>query len=136
MKKEEFIHIHKLHPVARAKTNTGQRMADILAKYIGSWRFVIAFIVLLIFWIAVNAYFVISYELGDPFDPYPFVFLNLILSCLAAIQAPIILMSQNRQEEKERIKIDYDYKVNRKAEREIEEIREQLDRIENKINKR
>ena len=66
-------------------------------------------------------------------DPYPFILLNLVLSCLAAIQAPVILMSQNRAGERDRLRAEYDYKVNRKAEREIQELRKQLNRIENKL---
>jgi len=81
----------------------------------------------------INAYFLIEYKSGNPFDPYPFILLNLVLSCLAAIQAPIILMSQNRESQRDRIRAEYDYKVNRKAEKEVEEIKKQLNRIEKKL---
>ena len=81
-------------------------------------------------------YIFISYEFSSVFDPYPFEFLNLVLSCLAAIQAPIILMSQNRQSERDRIRNEYDYAVNRKAEKEIEEVKTQLEKIENKLKRR
>ena len=82
---------------------------------------------------ALNTYYWFQYMQGDPFDPFPFILLNLILSCLAAIQAPIILMSQNRQGQKDRLKAEYDYQVNRKAEKEIRELKTQLDRIERKL---
>jgi uncharacterized membrane protein len=74
------------------------------------------------------------YAWVETWDPYPFILLNLVLSCLAAIQAPVILMSQNRQSQKDRLKADYDYRVNRKAEKEIEEIQTQLNRIEKKLS--
>ena len=86
-------------------------------------------------WVAVNAYFFVTYEIGKPFDPYPFILLNLILSTLAAIQAPVILMSQNRESQRDRIRGEYDYAVNKKAEKEIEEIKEQLIRIERKLRR-
>lgn len=73
-----------------------------------------------------NGYALIEYELGKPFDPYPFILLNLCLSCLAAIHTPIILMSQNRQVQKDRLKMEYDYQINKKAEKEIREIKEIL----------
>ena len=79
---------------------------------------------------AANVYFFIQYSLGKPWDPYPFILLNLVLSCLAAIQAPVILMSQNRTSQKDRLRAQYDYAVNRKAEKEIQEVKKQLDRIE------
>lgn len=111
----------------------GQRAADALTKYAGSWGFILGFTIFLITWIVINAYFLVEYERGNPFDPYPFILLNLVLSCLAAIQAPVILMSQNRQTERDRQRLEYDYAVNRKAEREIGEIQKQLTRIERKL---
>ncbi|MBU2104815.1 MAG: DUF1003 domain-containing protein [Nanoarchaeota archaeon] len=104
----------------------GQKAADSLTKWAGSWTFILLFMVLLIIWVLINSYFLIQYEMGKPWDPYPFILLNLFLSCIAAIQAPIILMSQNRQVEKDRIKVEYDYAVNRKAEKEIREIKSLL----------
>ena len=95
----------------------GQRAADSVARGAGSWTFIILFLVLLGLWMVVNVYAWIN-----TWDPYPFILLNLVLSCVAALQAPIILMSQNRQAQKDRLKADYDYKVNRKAEKEIGEI--------------
>lgn len=102
----------------------GQRAADNLAKFAGSWTFIIAFFVILATWIGVNALF-----LTKPFDPYPFILLNLILSCLASIQAPVIMMSQNRQEQKDRLRSINDYKVNLKSEIIVEDIHLKLDSI-------
>lgn len=110
----------------------GQRSADGLTKWAGSWAFIIIFLTTIVVWVYVNAYLV--FNLGkEPFDPFPFILLNLGLSLLAAIQAPIILMSQNRQGQIDRLRAEYDYSVNRKAEREIQEIQKQLSRIERKI---
>jgi len=105
----------------------GQRAADIITKWAGSWIFIISFLVFLGIWMAVNVYAWVG-----EWDPYPFILLNLVLSCIAALQAPVILMSQNRQAQKDRIKAEYDYRVNRKAERGIEEILERLKKIENR----
>ena len=102
----------------------GQRAADGLAKFAGSWTFIIIFFAILILWIVVNAIII-----SKPFDPYPFILLNLILSCLASIQAPVIMMSQNRQEQKDRIRAKNDYKVNLKAEIIIEDIHQKMDAI-------
>ena len=106
----------------------GEISADNLSKWAGSWGFIISFFVFLVIWMAVNILVV-----AKMWDPYPFILLNLVLSCLAAIQAPIILMSQNRQSQKDRQKSDYDYLVNRKSERKIEEIQAQLKRIERRF---
>ncbi len=102
----------------------GQRMADVVAKFGGSWAFVFSFIAVMVIWILINS---IVLLLDAPFDPYPFILLNLVLSCLAALQAPIIMMSQNRQAEKDRIMEKKDYKVNKKAKQDIEEIQKKLD---------
>jgi len=106
----------------------GERLADRIAVFGGSWKFLIIFAVFLIVWIAVNSIVLI----WRPVDPYPFILLNLVLSCLAAIQAPIIMMSQNRQEAKDRVRAQHDYKVNLKAELEIRQIHEKLDHLLNK----
>lgn len=106
----------------------GQRAADILTKWAGSWLFIIGFLVFLVLWMAVNVYAWIN-----TWDPYPFILLNLVLSCLAALQAPVILMSQNRQTEKDRAKSNYDYAINRKSERGIEEIKDKLKKIERRL---
>ena len=113
----------KLAPIFRIPRTSGQKAADKLTTFAGSWTFIISFCVFLVIWIIINGYFLVQYETGNPWDPYPFILLNLALSCLAAIQAPIILMSQNRQAQKDRVKAEYDYTINKKAEREIREIK-------------
>ncbi len=100
----------------------GQRAADKIATFGGSWSFIISFFAILAIWIAFNVYTLHN----KGFDPYPFILLNLILSCLASIQAPIIMMSQNRQEEKDRERAEWDLKINEKAEAEIREISKKL----------
>jgi uncharacterized membrane protein len=116
------------HPFTTSPRTLAQKAADILTSWMGSWAFILFFVVFLVVWIFLNVYAWINH-----WDPYPFILLNLFLSCLAAIQAPIILMSQNRQSQKDRLRADYDYAVNRKSGREISEIRTQLDRIERKL---
>ena len=105
------------------KISFGDKLADRIATFGGSWKFIILFGLILTFWISINTYLLIS----KPFDPYPFILLNLILSCLAAIQAPVIMMSQNRQEAKDRLRSEHDYKVNLKAELEIRHLNEKID---------
>ena len=105
----------------------GQRAADGIAKWAGSWVFIISFLIFLGLWMAANVYAWVN-----AWDPYPFILLNLVLSCVAALQAPVILMSQNRQSQKDRIKAEYDYRVNRKAERVVEEILERVKKISGK----
>ena len=123
---------HEHHPVFRQELNIGQKAADKIATFGGSWTFIITFFVLLIIWMGVNSWVLLK----RPFDPYPFILLNLVLSCLAALQAPIILMSQNRESQKDRIRAQYDYAVNRKAKKEIGEIQTQLNRIEKRLLKK
>lgn len=103
----------------------GERLADKVAEYLGSWGFVVGFFGVLLFWIAINS----AVLMLRPFDPYPFILLNLVLSCLAAIQAPIIIMSQNRQEAKDRLRSEHDYSVNLKAELEIRNLHEKIDHL-------
>ncbi|MBS4068200.1 MULTISPECIES: DUF1003 domain-containing protein [unclassified Sulfurimonas] len=107
------------------KWSFGERMADKIASFGGSWAFLISFAIFLLIWIGINSFVFISH----PLDPYPFIFLNLILSCLAAIQAPIIMMSQNRQEAKDRIRSQHDYQINLKAELEIRHLHEKVDHL-------
>lgn len=115
------------------KLTLGQRTADKIAAFGGSWTFIIGFGIVLILWITINTVILASHA----FDPYPFVFLNLVLSCLAAIQAPIIMMSQNRQTEKDRLTANNDYLVNLKTELIIEHLHYKLDEIlENKIEEK
>lgn len=103
----------------------GQRMADKVASFGGSWTFIISFGVVLCIWIVLNTVLL----LNKGFDPYPYILLNLILSCIASLQAPVIMMSQNRQETKDRQRSEYDYKVNLKAELEIRLLHEKLDHL-------
>jgi len=103
----------------------GDRMADHIATFGGSWTFIIIFFTFLLIWMITNAYILVA----KPFDPFPFILLNLILSCLAAIQAPIIMMSQNRQEAKDRIRSEHDYKIDLKAELEIKLLSEKIDHL-------
>lgn len=107
----------------------GQRAADILTEKIGSWTFILIFMLVVIIWMIVNAIAILQH-----WDPYPFIFLNLVLSCIAAIQAPVILMSQNRQNEIDRSRSKLDYYVDRKTQRETDEILARLGRIEKKLD--
>ena len=107
------------------KLTFGERLSDRIASFGGSWRFIILFGSVLFGWIVLNAIFL----LDRGFDPYPFILLNLILSCLAAIQAPIIMMSQNRSEARDRMRAENDYKVNLKAELEIRHLHEKIDHL-------
>jgi Predicted membrane protein len=102
-----------------------QRIADKIAGFGGSWTFILSFFLFLLLWMAINVFILVK----RPFDPFPFILLNLILSCLAAIQAPVIMMSQNRKEEKDRKRSQNDYKVNLKAELEIKLLHEKIDHI-------
>jgi len=115
----------KLETDSGEKPTTGQRIADKVALFGGSWRFIIIFGVILFSWICTNSFLLLK----KPFDPYPFILLNLILSCIAALQAPVIMMSQNRQETKDRTRAQNDYKVNLKAEIEIRQLHEKIDHI-------
>ena len=103
----------------------GEKMADGLASFGGSWTFLIIFASILLIWIALNSFLLLK----KPFDPYPFILLNLVLSCLAAIQAPVIMMSQNRQEAKDRLRSQHDYRVNLKAELEIRQLHDKIDHL-------
>jgi len=107
------------------KLTFGERLSDQIASFGGSWRFIILFGVVLILWIILNAALLVN----RGFDPYPFILLNLILSCLAAMQAPIIMMSQNRAELRDRLRSENDYKINLKAELEIRHLHEKLDHL-------
>jgi len=103
----------------------GERLADRIASFGGSWSFLMIFALFISFWIVMNTIVLFWH----PVDPYPFILLNLLLSCLAAIQAPVIMMSQNRQEAKDRLRAQHDYQVNLKAELEIRQIHEKLDHL-------
>lgn len=108
-----------------ADLTLGQKIADKVAAFGGSWTFIITFFTFILIWMIINIWFLAS----RPFDPFPFILLNLILSCLAAIQAPIIMMSQNRQEQKDRQRGEHDYKINLKAELEIKLLSEKIDHL-------
>ena len=108
----------------KGKYTLGQRAADAIAKFAGSWAFIFSFTGVLILWMIVNAVLA-----SRAFDPYPFILLNLVLSCVAAIQAPLIMMSQNRQEEKDRRRAENDYRVNLKTEIMIEDLYDKVNAI-------
>ena len=124
IKNKELLSI-KLQADDRQKPTLGESIADKVALFGGSWKFIIIFGIILFVWISINSYVLIK----KPFDPFPFILLNLILSCLAAIQAPVIMMSQNRQESKDRARAQNDYQVNLKAEIEIRQLHEKIDHI-------
>jgi uncharacterized membrane protein len=107
------------------KWTLGERLADRIAEFGGSWRFVTGFGVFIALWVAMNSMVL----LWRPVDPYPYILLNLVLSCIAAFQAPIIMMSQNRQEAKDRLRSQHDYQVNLKAELEIRHLHEKVDHL-------
>jgi uncharacterized membrane protein len=109
----------------KKKLTFGQRIADKVASFGGSWTFIISFGIFILIWISINAFWL----LNKAFDPYPFILLNLILSCLAALQAPVIMMSQNRQEEKDRDRSKKDYMINLKSEIEIRTLHEKIDHL-------
>ena len=137
----ESEHIEKLHRIVTESINeekliiqnlanppletltSGQKISDKVARFGGSWKFIILFGVVLILCIIFNAVAIGKYE----FDPYPFILMNLILSCIAALQAPIIMMSQNRQEEKDRMRSENDYLINLKAEMQIRSLHQKID---------
>ena len=108
----------------KEKYTLGQRAADTIAKFAGSWAFIFSFTGVLVLWMVVNVILA-----AKAFDPYPFILLNLVLSCVAAIQAPLIMMSQNRQEEKDRQRAENDYKVNLKTEIMIEDLYDKVNAI-------
>jgi uncharacterized membrane protein len=110
------------------KLTFGQRMADNVAAFGGSWAFIIIFLIVLVGWIILNSFILVKLRSGS-FDPYPYIFLNLILSMIAAIQAPIIMMSQNRQSYKDRLSAEHDYEVNLKSELEIIALHEKIDSL-------
>ena len=124
MKEHELISINS-DTTLDHEWSRGERIADKIATFGGSWMFMGYFALFLIIWIGVNA----TVIFWKPVDPYPFILLNLLLSCLAAIQAPIIMMSQNRQEAKDRLRSQYDYQVNLKAELEIRQLHEKMDHL-------
>jgi len=103
----------------------GEWISDVMADFGGSWKFLGLFAVVMVAWIVVNSWQL----LGHPYDPYPYILLNLVLSCLAALQAPVIMMSQNRQDARDRLRSEHDYRVNLKAEIEIRALHDKLDHL-------
>jgi uncharacterized membrane protein len=130
---QEVIESLKQHEILSANVSRqfekeltfGERLSDRFAEFGGSWKFIISSLALLLGWIVLNTVFLFN----RGFDPYPFILLNLILSCLAAIQAPVIMMSQNRAEARDRLQAENDYKVNLKAELEIRHLHEKIDHL-------
>ncbi len=122
IREEKLILNNLLHPEADILTR-GQSISDKVARFGGSWKFIILFGIVLTIWILFNA----IAPKGADFDPYPFILMNLILSCIAALQAPVIMMSQNRQEEKDRLRSENDYLINLKAEMEIRSLHQKMD---------
>jgi uncharacterized membrane protein len=107
------------------KASWGEKLSDKIARFGGSWPFIIIFLVFILVWMMINVVFLAK----QSFDPYPFILLNLVLSCIAAIQAPVIMMSQNRQESKDRVRSMHDYQVNLKAEVEIRRLHDKMDHL-------
>ncbi len=119
---QELIINNLANPPQEAITR-GQRLADKVASFGGSWTFIVSFFIILTAWILFNT----MSKKGDEFDPYPFILMNLVLSCIAALQAPVIMMSQNRQEEKDRKRSENDYLINLKAELELRSLHQKMD---------
>ena len=120
----------KLKDLYDRLSRAGQSTSDKITEFIGSWAFIVFFVVFVLVWVGVNLY-----AYAETFDPYPFILLNLTLSCLAAIQAPLIMMSQNRQMQNDRERTELDYYVNRRAEKEIADMQKDLDDIKALIRK-
>jgi len=118
-------HLLEVISFRTAKT-FGQRASDKLTNWAGSWAFILSFLIVIAIWMFINGYYLVDYKQTGAFDPFPFILLNLALSMLAALQAPVILMSQNRQAQRDRLKSEYDYRINKKAEKEIREIKNLL----------
>lgn len=119
------VHIQNVNDLVDERMSVGERVADLVARFGGSWTFIICFGAFLVLWAAVNSALV----LARPPDPYPYIFLNLILSCIAALQAPVIMMSQNRQAVKDRLQADQDYQINIKAEFAVQQLHRKLDEL-------
>jgi CRP/FNR family transcriptional regulator, cyclic AMP receptor protein len=117
------LQIRNVNDIMDARMTVGERVADMVARFGGSWTFIICFGILLAAWMGFNTYILVV----QPPDPYPYIFLNLILSCIAALQAPIIMMSQNRQAAKDRLQVDQDFQINIKAEFAIQQLHRKID---------
>jgi uncharacterized membrane protein len=123
---EEKLIINNLLNPPKEELTRGQRISDKVARFGGSWMFIISFGIVLFAWILFN----VLVPMQDKFDPYPFILMNLILSTIAALQAPIIMMSQNRQEEKDRKRAENDYLINLKAELELRSLHQKIDLLQ------
>jgi CRP/FNR family cyclic AMP-dependent transcriptional regulator len=136
-KTDELLRRHVPNPneVVEDRQTFGDRVADGVARFGGSWSFIFSFAGILLVWVVLNTVLIVSRS-GLPFDPYPFILLNLFLSMLAAVQAPVIMMSQNRQDAKDRIRSELDYQVNLKAELGIMQLHEKFDDLRREILKR
>ena len=119
------LHIKNVNDMEDERMTFGSRVAELVARFGGSWTFIICFSVFLLLWAGVNS----AYVSANPPDPYPFIFLNLILSCIAALQAPVILMSQNRQAAKDRLQADQDFQINVRAEFAVQQLHRKLDEL-------
>jgi uncharacterized membrane protein len=120
---EQELILNNLANPPHEAISRGQRLADKVAAFGGSWTFIVSFFIILTAWILYNT----MAPRGDNFDPYPFILMNLLLSCIAALQAPVIMMSQNRQEEKDRKRSENDYLINLKAELELRSLHQKMD---------
>jgi uncharacterized membrane protein len=125
MTKEEQIICRNINKEFESRLTLGEQLADKLANFGGSWTFIGIFMAMIVIWMGINGFVFMK----QPFDHYPFILLNLVLSCLAAIQAPVIMMSQNRQETKDRLRAEHDCEINRKAEIEIRKLHERMDHL-------
>lgn len=123
--------VRNLNDMHQEKLTFGQQISDKIAEVAGSWAFILTFMFLLIVWISLNYWVLIN----KAFDPYPFILLNLVLSCIAALQAPIIMMSQNRQESKDRLRAENDFLIDQKTEIIIEELYTKICVLEENLNK-
>lgn len=122
--KDNYV-TRNINDTIHGKLTKGQKLADLVARFGGSWGFIITFVIILVLWMGIN----VTHFLGVNFDPYPFILLNLFLSCIAAIQAPIIMMSQNRQADRDRFDAENDYRTNTKSEMEIRILHEKIDQL-------
>jgi len=124
--------VENVNEVFHEKLSFGQRLADKISAFGGSWTFIIIFLTILFGWMAINTFYFVSPK--EPFDPYPFILLNLVLSTIAALQAPIIMMSQNRQTAKDRLDITENYKVSLKTDLEIMRLHQKIDQLTAKLS--
>jgi uncharacterized membrane protein len=125
MDNEEQVISRDINKEFESRLTLGERLADGLAKFGGSWRFIGIFMAMMVIWMGINSFVLIE----KSFDPFPFILLNLALSCLAALQAPVIMMSQNRQEAKDRLRVEHDFEINLTAEIEIRKLHERMDHL-------